>query len=263
MNTIFFFVKFFKKPEHAEDFLNGRVFTNRLSRFKYAEDGDASGRIDPHEGTISWMQPGQCTITLNATEMSVDGAVPVQVEDIDISDDLAGPASIQMNWFNHLNIFCVHAVHTGDLILENTTEASIEALRKKLMIPVECLALGEYAVVVMNVREFLKRLYCFAQKQGYRYERRLVKYYDPETFHGNFNGVEALFWKQNQYSFQREFRFVFDSGTLDDSPKFMEIGDIRNIAKKFRSVDLNGAELIGGKIEVDLRHEPSASAKYV
>ena len=51
MKTVFFLVKFFDNPNHADDFVHGRVFANRLSRFKKAEDSDAFGRMDRHEGT--------------------------------------------------------------------------------------------------------------------------------------------------------------------------------------------------------------------
>ena len=121
MNTVFFLVKFFDKPEHANAFVCGRVFARRLSAFKKDEDSDESGRMDRHEGTISWMQPGKCQIKING---------------MDISADLAGPAQVQRHWLNHINVFCVHAAHSGDLDLaslsniEGSPETGVGGLRR-------------------------------------------------------------------------------------------------------------------------------------
>ena len=203
MKTTLFLVKFFGKANHADDFVRGQIFANRLSEFKQAEDSDESGRMDRHEGTIAWLQPGIGRLTLNG---------------MDMSDDLAGPIQIQKNWLNHLNVFCAHAAHSGDFDLANLSNDNVEALRQELMIPNECLSLGKYAVVVMNVLEFITRMRDSAQAKGYRIRWGLVKYYDPATFHGNFHDEEAAFWKQNHYSFQREYRFTMNSGSLGEEP---------------------------------------------
>ena len=227
MATVFFLVKFFDNLNHADDFVHGRIFANRLSRFKKVEDSDKSGRMDRHEGTIGWMQPGECCLTLNG---------------MDMSDDLAGPVQIQKNWLNHLNVFCVYAAHSGDLNLASLS--NIESLRQELTIPDECSALGKYAVVVKNVTEFINRMRSSAQANDYRITWGLVKYYAPATFHGNFRNVESVeasaFWRQDQYRFQQEFRFVIDSGSLGECRLVMDIGDIRDITLQLESTELNG-----------------------
>ena len=231
MKTVFFLVKFFDNQNHADDFVHGRIFANRLSRFKKVEDSDESGRMDRHEGTICWVQPGECRLVING---------------MDMSDDLAGPVQIQKNWLNHLNVFCVHAAHIGDLNLASLS--NIESLRQELTIPDECSALGKYAVVV-NVPEFINRMRSSAKAKDYRIAWGLVKYYDPATFHGNFRDVESVFWKQDQYRFQREFRFAIDSGSSGECPVVMDIGDIRDITLQLESTELNGKKFLGGQIE--------------
>ena len=233
MKTVLFFVKFFKNPHHADDFVHGRIFANRLSRFKKAEDSNESGRMDRHEGTIGWMQPGKCRLTLNG---------------MDVSDDLAGPVQIQKNWLNHLNVFCIHAGHSGDLDLAGLSNDNIESLRQELTIPDKCSALGKHAVVVKNVTEFINRMRSSAQAKGYRIGWGLVKYHEPATFHGNFRDVESVFWKRDHYSYQREFRFVLDSGSLGECHLDMDIGDIRDITLQLESTELNGKKWLGGQM---------------
>ena len=188
MKTVFFLVKFFDNPDHADKFVHGQIFARKLSEFKKDEDGDESGRMDRHEGTTDWLQPGNIRLTINGR---------------DISDDLAGPIQIQKNWLNHLNVFCLHAAHSGDLDLASLSNDNIESLRQELMIDDRCLSLGKYAAVVTNVSEFINRMESSARAKGYRIGRGLVKYYDPATFHRSFRDVESVFWKQDQYSYQR------------------------------------------------------------
>ena len=213
----------------------GQIFANRLSKFKQAEDSEESGRMDRHEGTIAWLQPGKGRIKLNG---------------MDMSDDLAGPIQIQKDWLNHLNVFCVHAAHSGDLDLASLFNDNVEALRQELTIPDECLSLGKYAVVVTNVPEFIKRMRDSARAKGYKIRWGLVKYYAPATFHGNFRDVESVFRKQDQYRFQREFRFVIDRGSLGECPLVIDIGDISDITLQLESSELNGEKWLGGKIEL-------------
>ena len=236
MKNIFFLVKFFDNPDHADDFVRGRIFANSLSRFKQIEGGDRSGRIDRNEGTSAWLQPHKgARLTIN---------------NMDISDDLAGPLQIQMSWLNHLNIFCIHAAHSGDLDLANLSNDNIETLRQELTIPDACFSLGKHAVIVRDVGEFMDRMRSSARENGYRIARGLVKYYDPATFHGYFPGIESAFHKQDQYSFQREYRFMFDAGAPKESSLVMDIGNIAHMTLRLESRELNGDKFLGGKFEL-------------
>ena len=232
---IFFLVKFFDNEVYARDFVNGRIYANTLATFKVLEGIDDSGRADRHEGTIAWLQPGQGRLRING---------------MDITDDLAGPTQLQKNWLNHLHVFCLHAVHSGSLDMANVSNENIEELRKQFIIPDECRALGKHAVVINDVPEFVRRMEAAAQANSYRMARGLVRYYDPESFHGNFRDVESIFHKQDRHSYQREFRFVVDSGFVSDSPLILEIGDLSDITRRFDSAELNGEGFLGGQLAV-------------
>lgn len=235
MSTIFLLVKFFDNQNYANDFVQGKVYVNRLSRFKETEASEVSGRIDRHEGATAWLQPGNGRLDLNG---------------MDLSNDLVGPLTIQMNWLNHLHIFCIHAAHSGNLDLAKLSGDNIENLRHELKIPNACSSLGEHAVVVKNVPEFIKRMNDVAKAKGCRFTKGRVRYYDPEIFHGHFRDVESIFWKRDEYSYQREYRFVFDTKTTDDCPLILDIGNIRDITLQLKSNELNGEKFLGGKISL-------------
>ena len=233
MSVIFFLVKFFDNEVYARDFVNGRIYANTLATFKTLEGIDDSGRADRHEGTIAWLQPGHGRLEING---------------MDITDDLAGPTQLQRNWLNHLHIVCLHAVHSGSLDMVHVSNDNIEGLRQQLVIPEECRALGEHAVVINNVPEFIRRMETAAQVNSYRIARGLVRYYDPESFHGNFSDVESIFRKQERHSYQREFRFVIDNSPVSAAPLILEIGDISDITRRFDFAELNGKEFLGGEM---------------
>ena len=107
--TILFFVKFLSRDDHVESLLRGTLYAQRLTCFKQREDVDAPGRLDPHEGTSSWMQPGSIYLEINGWNLT---------------PDLAGPVQMQPSWLNHLNVFCVHAVHTDTMGLERLWAAT-------------------------------------------------------------------------------------------------------------------------------------------
>ena len=78
----------------------------------------------------------------------------------------------------------------------------------------------------------------------------LVEYYDPETFHGSFEDVQALFRKQQRDSYQREFRFVINAGLRGDLPLWLDVGPISDITLRLDASELNGEKLLGGKMEI-------------
>ena len=235
MPTIVFFVKFFERATYASDFVEGKLFCNTLGAFKGREGLDGSGRADRNEGTIAWLQPG-----IGRTE----------INGIDMTDDLVRPRQFQRDWLNYLHLFCVHAGHTSALDLSSPTNANIEDLRQELIIPERCMALGEHAVVVKNVPEFMARMKAVTQVQNYRISSGSVKYYDPESFHGGFDDLQSVFWKQEQYSDHQEYRFVIDTGARSDCPLRLDIGDISDITLELSANELNSEKFIGGKLEL-------------
>ena len=210
------------------------------------EGSDDSGRADQNEGTTLWLQPGSVNIVLN---------------DMDLSNDLAGPLQIQMDWLNYLHLFCMHAAHTGALDVDALSNENIEVLRQELLVPVDCSKLGEHAVVVKDVPGFIKRVEAAVKAKGYEgrcgftCSRPLVKYYNLETsqawrrrFHGSFREAESVFRKQVTQSYQREFRIVIATGSASDCPLTLEVGDLSDITIPLLAGELNGPKFLGGEV---------------
>ncbi|MCY4303348.1 MAG: hypothetical protein OXC62_00955 [Aestuariivita sp.] len=218
---IFFLCKFFENESYATDFMKGQLYANKLSYFQRLEES-SNVRGDTHEGIISWQQPEMVKIIING---------------IDISNDLAGPAFMSSNRLREFNVICMHAGY-----VENYTDCSIEDLeqiRKRLLIPEECKKFGEIAVVITNQVEFFKRIKAKADSCEYGFARSLVEYYDPNIFHGHFHGIMGAFKKQAKFRFEREYRIVFETGSIGDKPIKLDIGDIEDIAMRINIDEIN------------------------
>ena len=225
MHNIFFLARFFKDPKEAAELVRGKIYANALKYFQNLESEDASGRADPCEGMMAWLQPGEITLVLNG---------------MDITADLAGPVEAQTNWAKYLNVFCLHAGHSEVLDVPSRTGLTVEQIQQELLIPDTCYSFGEHAVVILDTPEFIRRVEA-ALPGGVNMCKGLVEYYDPDTFSGHFFGVQPTFRKHKKYSYQREYRLVFESPSERDTPLVFEVGDLSDITRQLKSAELNNS----------------------
>lgn len=214
-------MKIFDNEKYANDFINGKIFANRLSYFRNLEETQESNRGDKHEGVVSWLQPAQNKFQINGRTLT----------------DLAGPVSVKMNWHDHLNVFCIYAAHSGEF--KSLSHENLDDFKKQLEIPEDCLNLGKHAVVVTNFTQFVERIKNATIKNNYGLNACLVDYYNPDSFNGTFSEEEAVFKKRNEYSHQKEYRFVFNTGISGNEPLFLDIGDISDIVTHCNVTDVN------------------------
>lgn len=219
--TVFFLVKIFDEKKHALDFMQGKMFVNRLSYFRRLDEDQKANRGDKHEGVVSWVQPENANLTINGRLIT----------------DLAGPISIQMNWHDHLNVYCMYAGHSGEF--ESITKENLSDFKKHLEMPEDCLKLGKYAVVVTQYTTFINRVSDAVRSNNYGINAQLVEYYDPDTFTGSFSEFDAVFKKRNEFSHQKEFRFAFDTGVSGNDPLILDIGNISDITTLCNVEELN------------------------
>ncbi|PCK33536.1 hypothetical protein CEX98_01390 [Pseudoalteromonas piscicida] len=227
-------MKVFDKEKYAEDFIQGILFSNRLSFFRKYEEDKPANRGDKYEGVVGWHQPDQIQLEINGR----------------IITDLAGPVMLQMNWHDHLNVFCIYAAHSGDFY--EVSEDTVAAFMEQIAIPKDCLKLGKYAVIVTSVTKFIERVKTAVTSNGYGLNAGLVEYYDPDNFNGSFSEIESIFRKRNEFKHQKEYRFAFDTGVAGDEPLMLDIGDISDIAMKCKVSDINRQleiKLLKGKSE--------------
>ncbi len=223
---IFFLAKFFNEEPYAEQFMRGRLYANKLAYFRKLE-GD-SNRADAYEGV--GLLRGDLDLSV-----SIDGS---QSERIIIPEcELAEPIEVRMNWTEHVNLLCMYAAHSGTYT--NIADDRIDQFKKEqIEIPKECLEFGQYAVLITNVLQFVKRVKDAVRKtEDYGLVGRLVRYGGKPPI--DVTGVDTIFHKREHYKNQREYRFAVFTGSDIRDPLILETGDLSDIAIRCNSVKIN------------------------
>ena len=220
----FVLVKFRAEEAHVRDLLAGRIYANRLSWFRRIEELDDSGRGDAHEGILGWFQPGRGVFKWG---------------DIDMMPHIDRPIEIRSNRLDHFNLFCTTYGWVDERVLNGLSDEYPGELSNTLTIPKRWLSLGQYAVVIKDVQEFIRRMKEAADAKSYVIGQKPVEYYDPDTYHGVVSSTDAIFRKQDRYRYQHEFRFIIATPTEGDEPVILEIGEIHDIALGVRTEELN------------------------
>lgn len=209
--TIYFYLKFFEKPEFAADFMSGRLWMNSLEYFKKLEGSADDGRLDPHEAPSHWLQPKDAQITFAGI------SIP--------PEDLAGPVIIQENRYDTWNVFCLYAGHSG--IFQRLSAENMDAFRLHLRVPSRVANMGTTAVLVRNVSEFNARFQAAVRRRSFSLKAGLVEYFDPASFSGPI--LKPTHAKRIEFEWQREYRFALDRGAPVSEHHVFDIGRLDDI----------------------------------
>ena len=214
-SRIYLLIKVFDKEDQADAFIQkGEMYCNTLGYFKKHED---ELRGDAYEGITDWHQPDQ--ITLNISYKDNDG-----VEQTHLVTDLASPVTMGHNGFDSLNLYCMYAVKVSafEESYENEDERvlvveKINTMFKERTDLIEkARSLGRFSVVIYQVEEFINRVQQTAKSLSFKCLKGTIQYYDPDTFSGRFEELDAVFRKRNIYADQNEYRFAFGSHEPED-----------------------------------------------
>lgn len=106
---ILFLVKVCDKKDYAAAFLEGNLFAQRLCCFKQME-AEVDDHGDEYEGEIMPAVEG-LSFEFRATNAET-GETEVFAG---TGDDLHSPPVLLLEWFDHVDVFCLYAGHTGDI----------------------------------------------------------------------------------------------------------------------------------------------------
>jgi hypothetical protein len=229
---IYCLIKIYDSEEHAKAFINaGEMYCKILKEFKEIED--EYNRGDRFEGVSHWFQAKDIKMSLN---ISKNGEVLYTIDNVE--SDMAGPAVIQPTVFDFFSLFCMYAVVLEDFEESYSTEDErkllIERINRsiaeQIQIDPRCQDLGYYAVAIYRVEKFIETVVSYAINNDIGISHGLVEYFDPESFTGSFEGVEAIFRKRNTYKHQNEFRFAFNTNNKTQGSITINVGPLNEFA---------------------------------
>lgn len=235
---ILFLGKIYDNEEYAASFLEGKLFARRLRCFKKMEEEDDE-RGDKYEGAIMPSLPGlsfefEATNTETGKTMEIAGT----------GEDRDSPPILEPEWFDHVNVFCLYAGHSGDF--QHISAENLASFRRQLELTEDCLELGEHAVVITNTTEFFRRVARAVQERKCPSYRRLVRYYDPHIGTPPIESVlDTIFLKRKRYEHQKEYRIATDSGSMGCDSITLDIGPISDVAFRMKASEINASLRIG------------------
>ncbi len=225
MPYVWYFARVFAQNAHAEAFMKGRLYANRVSYFRKIEDDTERG--DEYEAT-KLLTPSEMSLT--PTDASTGEAFPTHY----ISpSELAGPIEIRPNVHSNCNMLCLYAAYVTDEEANSLGPGDKKQLEQLLRPPRRMNEFGNHAVVIREPRVFLGRVRKTALDKGYGYWAGFVEYYDLEDQPAvELFDAKLVFLKRRSYDYQREFRILIDTHTRGCDAIELDVGDLGRMARR-------------------------------
>ncbi len=220
-DKVFLLAKVFSDKRYAEQFLEGKLYANRLSEFKRIEDDLTRG--DEYEGGVM-IDPDEISMVMQSQDSKTGEAQEVVLE----GQHFGSSIKMKLPYFDDLNLFCMYGVRLSDLTL---THENIDAIKERVSLSEKYHNFGNHVVVITNATKFINRVVIAANREGYGLEFNFVTYYDPDV--GTLlipQSIETIFAKRKEFAWQEEFRFAFDTFTRGEQAVILDIGSIADIA---------------------------------
>lgn len=222
---IIFFIKTFEKKEYMLDFLNGKLYLNKLSYFKKMEEQFENNRADEKEGLCAIFQAKNTKLEINGYQLK----------------DIVGTVEMRNPLIDNIHVLCLFAGTTNEnnIIEKNKFKKNkLDELAKDLSISDDFKNLGKYCVLIHNTSKFIDRVVKTVKKLNCYAKAGLVNYYDNNSFNGSFQNLDAAFNKRDEYKHQKEYRFAIDTNNTVKEALVLNIGSIEDIATQIDLADL-------------------------
>ena len=144
----------------------------------------------------------------------------------------------RIGWAERFNVLCTTASYV-DTEWVVPAERSDEVIDRYVRIPEAVIRFGDFAVWIHRPHEFVERVKAAADKLDVPMDCGFVAYgRHPMPDHG-MKDVALIFRKREQYKYEREFRFAFESPQRVDGPLVLDVGDLNDIAHLLRTREFN------------------------
>lgn len=227
-DKVFLLARVFSDKRHAEQFLQGKLYANRLSTFKNIEGDLARGdkfeaRGDEYEGGVM-IDPDGVSMVIQRQDSRTGESQEVVLE----GHHFGSSIKMKLPYFDHLNLFCMYGIRLSELDL---TPENTDTIKERVSISDKFYGFGNHVVVITNATKFINRVVIAANRERYGLEFDFVTYYDPEVGTPLIpQSIETIFAKRKKFAWQEEFRFVFNTFTQGEQAVILDIGSIADIA---------------------------------
>jgi hypothetical protein len=217
MNSTYYITAFLKigKEEHIDQLQKeGLLYCNTVKYFRKIESENNKLRKDTTEGATSSVKIDWMKLFLHNKELPIK-ITTARLHTFDEVRDLK-------------HLYCLYAITpelaTGMPFIDDRN-----------------VDFGDTGLIILKPPEFIKRIRK-AINRKYKFDFSPVQYYSLDKDHEKL----TVFHKQEFYSYQREFRFLFYFQS--NEPLEIKIGSIEDISVKMEANKLNDLLLVKEKI---------------
>ena len=211
--TILSLIKIGKSEYQQALFEKGQIYMQTAQYFKTLEDDE--GRGDKLEGAIKVEQLTWLKMLTGDRELEIKKSNGTMIRGNVITDDLNFKC----------NIYSLIGLTEDDINIETPIDLTNSSL-------------GDYFILIFNVREFNKRIKEKLDEMKLKNSWGLVNYYDEYQHEGKLD----IFMKSAKFKSQKEIRYV--AFRDENEPLIFEIGNISDIAIKCSIDKLRSIKLI-------------------
>lgn len=197
-------LKFFEKKEYAKSFLEGKIFFSTIKKYRTITDEKGEMRNDILEGyDFLSTKIGSSEIIFENSKIDEEETIKIPLKNL----------KVEFKKSNRKKIFCMYGFFWGENIK-----------KEDFAIDSRVLLLGEYIVVLTDIKEFLSRIEMKLKEKKYDYGCKTIDYMDTSEY----SGFWGEFKKDKKYEYQKEFRISCES--MLEGDEIIDIGDISDIA---------------------------------
>lgn len=210
----------FQSAERIEDLQNGLIYMNSLEWYRKHESDNGDVIVGDSFEAMFHVNKGK--FKLSDVE-----------EEIEIDDKLITTSA------SNDYVYCMFGVNPYSDSFTFTSEQK-ESIK----------TFGDTALLILDKDEFFNRIRMVALKENYEIYGGFVRYYDEKEDSANLilsllSGIHNIaFWKRKKYIYQQEFRFLIHAQNCEKEHLELNIGDIRDISKVFKTSEILNAKVV-------------------
>ncbi|WP_427107941.1 hypothetical protein [Lysinibacillus xylanilyticus] len=234
----------FVKPEHEDDFIQGKLYMNPLSYFINLEKESGKRGVGD-------------ALEASAVFVDVEMTLMDPVTDEVLAEGKAGRINIHSNDRVKSPVLCMYSVDKDVLRLDSEDENTINAFPHIEKEDLEQLVsdFGDNMLII-NAKHFIDRVKEKCEELQINYKAGKVKYHDFSTNYSDrinkyvdLDSSAICFIKDDYFKAQNEYRLLLENVNTE-SHHILDIGDISDLVTKFKISDF-----FSGRYKIILKKE--------
>lgn len=215
------FLKIVDKFEYAEELLKeGKIFMNPISSYSNINE---NAKNDFSEGCAVIIGEKVNLIIEHPQDLHIEKNGK-EIINKELNKNNAKYRGLYIPELKNSPVYCIYTIKNQNITSKlNKTGFKLNKINKNI------LEFGNYGVLILDTKEFMRRVIKKINELNLKYYSSFVDYIDYSEIEYLYK--KSVFEKPKNYSYQNEFRIFIPKINNKKEPLIFEIGSIEDIAK--------------------------------